>query len=253
MAKSKSSSSTPRKKYRKPVAAGTKKEEAAFKTQYTRTQVMNALASAVNLIAGVYAKRLKPGSFYSLLQSSLRKESRNDRVLLLNELDGMEINEKYRFTAICSLPEMCIIKTNAAFEIKLAVDHHPNTRIKDINCYYFEVVLAVWGRGGVYTHRSKKSCWIDLEKDRPHFTFCFERPLHANEYMILIRVSLGYNQKELDIMLSQGTMIYETGSFTKQGQNLLAGKKKSKQEELRNAAIKPKKQEEERVMPDGYV
>ena len=109
--------------------------------------MLNALASAVNLIAGVYEKRLKPGNFHSLVQSRLRKESRKARVLLLNKLDSMKINEKYRLSSICSVPDMRIIKTHAAIEIKLAVDYHPNTRIKDINCYYFEVAVAVWGGG----------------------------------------------------------------------------------------------------------
>jgi hypothetical protein len=51
-----------KKKTGNTAAQGYSKEKTAFKAQYTRTRLLNEVASAVNHMISPYAKQLKPGN-----------------------------------------------------------------------------------------------------------------------------------------------------------------------------------------------
>jgi hypothetical protein len=150
---------------------------------------------------------------------------------LLHELDGMDINPRYKFTRICFVPLVTITKDKET-TIKLRVAYLPLKRGNAFNCFYFEVVLGVWGRGKAFVHSSKKTSWIDLTGEKPSFTLRFTRPADASEYLVCIRVSLGIDKVEINKLTMQAMIIYQTGSFTKPGQALLEEKTYKKERSL---------------------
>ena len=63
---------------RKPVPAGSKRNEPALKEQYKRTRYLNRLASEVNSIVERTSDNLKAKKFYAELQRRFRKEPLNN-------------------------------------------------------------------------------------------------------------------------------------------------------------------------------
>lgn len=234
---------------RKPVAPGTKKDEPAFKEQHSRAGIFNALASAIHNTAKQYGGRMVEGGFYNRLQSRLRKETGTERVLMLGELDGMELRERYRLGEICSSPAITVSKTKKDVEVRLAVKVHPGYPRWDWDCYYFEVILMSWNRYGKMINSSKKTAWIYPEKDKPpSFRIPFAMP-GAVEWLVFLRVSLGINKEDMDMMDTVRICIMQTGSFTKAGKRLLEAKWAARKE-ANTGNGKESVVEEERVMPE---
>ena len=152
------------------------------------------------------------------------------------------------------MPTLTITKGREV-EIKLRVVNHPSTHSKDLNCYYFEVVLAIWGRSNAYVHSSKKTSWMVPGGEKLSFTFRFDKPAHASEYLIKLYVSLGIDKKDAGGLPMQAAVIYQTGSFTKRGQALLEEKIKNRAHRFhylaRGIGRKPVEPDEDRVMPDS--
>ena len=81
-----------------------KNKSEKFIAEKERTALLNRLCSRINIIFKHGGKRIKPGVFYSNLGSRMREEKSCERILLLDMLRGMEVNEKYKLETIFSFP-----------------------------------------------------------------------------------------------------------------------------------------------------
>src|SRR5688572_9018393 len=124
---------------RKSIKPDPQKQETPFKGQYTHTSVINKLASDLNTIIEIYSGEFKRSGFYHRLQKLLRKEPAESRILLLNQLKGMEINPDYP-----SKPGFHRVHVNRAKNkiiVNLDVLTHVGPKKFASNCYCYKVVL----------------------------------------------------------------------------------------------------------------
>lgn len=204
--------------YRRAVKPGTKKEEKALKAQYSRTKLLNMLASEVNAVVSELARELKSSRFYMQVQSRLRKESSDNRLLLLRQLKGIEVNPVYPLGRHL-LPAVKLATKGNEVQVSLSVKGKPLRSAGSDNCYCYEVSLITWNRKEDTADCSKRhSDWIQRPDELPVFDFVFEKPAGAVYWLLGIRLRLGLNNCELKRRDADGMQIMDTGSFDKREQ-----------------------------------
>ncbi len=220
---------------RKVVRPGTKKDEQALKEQYTRTASLNRLAAEVNAVMKELADDLKSSRFYVQLLSRFKKETSNNRLLLLRKLKGMDAHPTYPMAGY-GLPDIRLITNRNELCVNLEILTHPICRVRGVNCYCFEVSLVTWDRtDNPPDCKRQYSDWVGITDDKPEFEFPFEKPDRAVHWILCIRLRFGVNNCPDKTFPAQAMQIVDTGSFDKREQAWL--------EEL---AVKPEMMEPEK-------
>ena len=222
---------------RRPVKPGSKKNEPALKKQHSRTKWLNSIAGAINKVVRKYAPILKPATFYNSVSSLLRKEPDDNRLLLLRQLRGMEINPDYpmhklgKFT--CSSTG-----TQAQLHVELAVNAHPLRDNLQADCWYYAVILVVWQKGRPVPYDDCQFTeWINIKDEEPVFDLVFKKPANGTQWLLLLQQVLGKNEVRTESLKAEGMVIADAGSFDKKDLQLL----KKRMGEEKNAAAKPVK------------
>jgi hypothetical protein len=231
---------------RKPVSPGTKRNEPAFKEQYTRTKYLNQLASEVNSIIEHNSDNLKPSTFYEELQRRFRKEALNNRLLLLLELRGMEVHPAYPLSKLGTRLVHVRISKNKIV-VNLQVTHHPPAGKDKADCYDYQVLMVTWGKRLEYEEQC--SNWVFIESGRPEFDFEFKRKADTRHWLFCLRLRLGIKEKPIEKLATTGMQIIDAGSFVKKDLEILE-KRKKEQKTVKVAAIeKTEAEEAKRVKP----
>lgn len=236
----------------KKPAPGIKKDEPALKDQYTRTAFLNELASELNGMIKAYNNFIRPNEFYHNLQSLFRKEPENNRLLLLNQLKGTEINARHRLLKMNPAPEINVKAVGEHIITELTVTSHPRRPKRGSNCYFFEVVILLWDDTGAPCELySQKTSWIYFAGGYPVYDINFPLPDGTTDWMVCVRESLGVNDYEYDELGTQGMLVLEVGSFNKKSQKLLEERRKNTEAKRlrKRSSAKRKVEEEVRVAP----
>jgi len=125
-----------------------KQTGSAFNEQSGRTGYLNKLASGLNRIIEAYSGTFKQTDFYNLVQKRFREELHNNRFLLLKQLEGTEVNERYPLNKLGGA-RVNVNSNRTKITVGLEVDFRPPALIKKhkVNCYCYEVLLLCWVKG----------------------------------------------------------------------------------------------------------
>jgi len=223
---------------RQVVKPGTKKNEPALKQQYSRTGFLNALASDINTMIEANCGNFKSGRFYENLQRRFRREPENNRLLLLQQLKGMEVHDAYPFSKH-GLPVINCTARKTDLLVRLDVRRHPFTLTRGINSYYYEVVACTWNRkeepGDCDAQYSE---WVYKKDALPVFDFVFKKPAGAIHWMVCLRIRLARNEVEEESFLAEGMQVIDAGSFDKREQEWLLARKQEQQKPVSRVAKK---------------
>lgn len=222
---------------RRPIKPGSKRDEPALKKQHSRTKWLNCIAGAINYVVRKYAPILKPAAFYSNVSSLLRKEPDDNRLLLLRQLQGMEINPDYPLRKLGSFT----INSNCRptqLGIEMTVTEHPMPGIFKADCWYFAVILVVWQKSRpVCYDECQLTEWIDIEDEEPVFDLVFKKPPNGKQWLLLVQQVLGKGEVRIESLKAEGMMIVSAGSFDKKDVELL----KKRTAVAKGAVVKPVK------------
>ena len=223
---------------RKAVEPGTKKDEPALKKEYSRTGFLNNLASEINAAIKEHCGALKSSRFYEQLLSKFRKEPVNNRLLLLQTIKGMEVNDSYPFAKHGVMEFLCE-GDKKGLRVQLKVKAHPRVVKKGDNCYSFEVLLLTWGRKVKTTEVDcQYSEWVYQKKERPVFDFYFKRPDEAVHWLVAVRINLGKDGIATELLAADGMQVIDSGSFDQREMDWLAEQMKSKSRKVSNGIKK---------------
>ena len=206
----------------KKPAAGNKKQEPALKLQYQRTAFLNELAGELNGMIKDYCAFIWPSEFYQRVQSRFRKEPENIRILLLNRLLNMEVNQRNPITKLTYNPPSVTLKgVEDNIILELSANSHPHPDSWG-NCYFIEVLLLLWDDSGAPCEASvQRTNWIYNEGAYPVYEMVFPKPDGTTDYLVAVRGSKGNDGVDFDMLGYMGMMIIEVGSFNKKSQKLL--------------------------------
>ncbi len=206
---------------RRLVKEGSKKNEPALKLQYRRTKFLNNLASEVNQVVRTFGSLIKFKNFYSSVLSRFRKEPLNNRFLLLQQLKGMELNERYPRAKFGD----CVItgkELKNFFRINLKVETHPYPLEHNADCHYYDLLFVTWAKGNKKPIASRMiSDWIMIKDPQPEFDFDFKLPPGTVHWMVCLRQILGVNKRVIENMEAEGLQIMEIGTRDKKDEAIL--------------------------------
>jgi hypothetical protein len=220
---------------------GQKKDEPALKKNYNRTKDLNNLAGRFKVVVLLYAEKLTPPKFYNIVNKCFRREPLDNRFVLLKGLEGMEVNKDYPLTKL-SDAGVRVTSLSKKMMVEVEASHHPNASVggHKVNCYAYEVLFLCWDKDPYMPkHSSQHSEWTFLTDDLPIFEFEFDRIPGTVEWMVCLKIEVGYNGKRIEALIGEGMKIASVGTFNKKDMALLV---KRKLEKERAAAKKIEKQ-----------
>jgi hypothetical protein len=218
------------KDHTRSLPAFTAKESiAAMKGQFSRTEFLNKLGSEINKIIGGYAGKLKSEDFYRRMQSRFRKESGDNRYLLLRHLKDMEIHERYITKDLAGYEFETTIGLNE-ISIELKTTHHYQKTIEGTNCYSFNLILIAWSpdENIDVIHFRKKSRWIKITEECRDFIFNFPIDKPVSQWLLCIGQHIGRNGIKDITLPSQGMKIVHAGTFLQEDLEVLEKSKLEK-------------------------
>jgi hypothetical protein len=227
-----------------------KKEQPAFDQQSSRTAYLNKLAGELNRIIDAYSGKLKQSDFYRALQKRFRKEPLDNRFLLLKQLEKMEVNERYQLTKLGGA-QLTVTDSRTKIIVTLTADYHPAASLgkHKVNCYAYEVSLLCWEEGsGTLLPTRQYGAWISLKDELPEFDFEFKRPAKTREWLVCLRLQVGFNEEPIDVFSAEGMQLVLAGSFEKKDLALWEKKQEEKMREEESVDTK-KKENVKRVKP----
>ena len=234
----------------KKPAKGIKKNEPELKGQYSRTAFLNELAGEINDRITGYNSFIKVGNFYQNMQSRFRKEPTNNRLLLLNQLKGMDINPKHPFRKLCAPPLLKVKGLTDKIIVELDVKGRIETEKADACRYLLQVVLLLWDDSGAPCElRKNRTKWIEMNGEYPIYDIPFLKPDGATDYMVCVHISLGNKRHEYNEQGTQGMLVMEVGSFNKKSQALLDERRNVNREAGSGGAAETSIEEDEGVAP----
>jgi hypothetical protein len=226
---------------RKVVEPGTKKNEPALKQQYSRTGFLNSFASDINTIIKENSDGLKSSQFYEKLQSRFRKEPENNRLLLLQNLKGMEINPSYPFEKH-GMPDIDCTTEKTRLRVRISAKQHPASLNIQLTDYYYEVLAATWlKKEGPGDCERQYSEWVHIKNPVPVFDFFFEKPAGAIHWMVCVRIRLGLDEVAEESFKADGMLVADCGSFDKREQEWLLARNQTKKKPVGRPAKQPVK------------
>jgi hypothetical protein len=189
--------------------------------QFKRTKLLNLLASEINRVIGTYCEQYKPSDFYQRLQALFRKEVSDNRLLLLWELKGIEINPRYPSSKLGTTKQMVTTVKNSIV-VNLQVESRPTHGKYNADCYCYEVILFCWDKSKrPATHFRQYSDWVELRDGFPEFEFLFPKPKEATHWLLCLKQQLGVDREAIGAHVAKGVIIAEVGTFNKKDQELL--------------------------------
>lgn len=205
-----------------------KNQSDQFKAETARTKLTNGLSSRINNIFKRAASYIKPSHFYRALNTRFRAEKSNERILLLDMLQDMEINEAYKLETLFSFPHLVAEEKPKELEVKLISDHHGDRN--DHECYFVEILVLMWNKkNDEIKYDVQKSEWIPTTAPLPvKGSFIFKRPNETTDYLIACRCVVGNNNSSPEYLTQQGIKILAVGSYGKREKELLESKTKNK-------------------------
>ncbi len=224
----------------KELSAKQKKQKADL-PQNKRMAVLSPLASAVRNATAYYAGSLKPGSFYSSLHSAFREEPTDHRILLLKKIQFKEVITRYQFIVACPVPVVEVKATKTKYIVDVDINH-PAYGKKDEPSFYLQFILIVWNAAdNICRHMEESTEWMDVEDTAPKYvTLEYKRTAKDTEYLLACRVVTGMNDGSDERYTSTGMRFLDAGTFTKEGQAILAAQQAAAEAAMK--ATKPKKQ-----------
>jgi hypothetical protein len=212
---------------------------------------LDSLAAAINRIVKTESDGHKHAEFYFKLLACFRKQTSDNRFLLLTSLKGMDIHPLYTLDRLQGEQEIVVKPGKKNIKVILRVKNHPG-ELDNIDCYCYDVLLLTWkNRAKTPGYCRQLSDWIYLDKAKPEFEFSFEKPGDIREWMLCLKKNMELNKENVSLKL-QGMRIMEVGTFDKKDIALLkkiAAKEKkrnsySKNEKLQMVRVKAKKRRE---------
>lgn len=225
--------------------AQSKKRIDALKQNYSRTALLNRLASDINRIAGSQTGGIKHSNFYFELHKRFRKQTGNNRYVLLSTLKGMDLHPRYTINKLCGSQDVAINSQKHKIRVTLKVQAHPYNS-SHADCYSYDLLLVTWEKGNSAAKFQRQfSDWIYLKDGRPEFDFVFSRG-NTIHWLLCLRQLMGVNEKEISLKL-QGMQIIDIGTFNKKDEALL---KKARNNQKTAPAVK--KNSITRVKPNRF-
>lgn len=195
--------------------------KSVLQQNYQRTAFLNALASELNAVIGLYSKELKRSGFYHELLRRFRREPLNDRLLLLWQLRGMDINARYKLNKLGS-HAFTVTEQKQQVLVNLQVLLHPKRGVHRADCHCYEIIVLTWTKNNQpATHNRQYSEWIDIKGEYPEFDFLFPKPAGTTHWLLCIKQQLGKEEQPVRAFVATGMQIAAIGSFDKKEQALL--------------------------------
>ena len=220
-------------------------ESEPFKKQASRAAVLNKLASEINNVIRHFHADLRPRDLYQRLLGYLRKESSDNRFMLLQVLKGLEINTRYRFDKLGEL-NLDIKREGEQLEIALDVLEHLPNAVK-YHSYCYELLLICWTRQDeLPRHIRKFTKWIDSHGPKEGFDLQFKFPEGTTHWMLFIHHRGRSGNGDDEFMTGQGMKVLELGTMISSEQELLEARENEKKQQAKISTGK-KEDNEERV------
>ena len=207
---------------------GRKRKEPFFKEQMERTPFINLVAGQVNTAFNQFDPQFMPRRYYKYLHKLIRLEPLNNRLLLLHQLKGIEVNAKYPLTRFNAVPEISLKTKRNEVLIELKALKHPRLAHKQGNCYYYEALFLLWNNSyDPCLSQSMMTTWIYPEKEEVPLIFDinFSKSNDSTDYIVCILESIGQDGRAYDTNYKKGMIVVEVNSFEEEGQALLEKKK----------------------------
>ena len=219
---------------------GNKRDEPALKQNYTRAKVVDGLASNINRIFKDASYRNKHEKFYFKLLKCFLRQPSNNRFVLLNSVNGMDLHPRYTLGNLPGAQQMVVTADKQNLNVTLTVKYQPQKDHR-FNCYCYELLLLTWNKKSEEpTYFRDYSDWIDPKEPEPEFDFSFKRQRGVVHWLLCLMKQMGRSKKFVSVKL-QGMRIMEVGTFNKQDEELL---KKIAGEEKKKISSSQKKEDE---------
>lgn len=241
-----SPSSTPH--LRKAPKSHKRKIERALKEQFSRSKMLNRLASDINSIVHRHIGAFKSTKFYSNCLSRFRKASTDNRFVLLHQLIGLEAHPTCTLSKLgdCSI---AVKQQKGKFVVDLQVMKHPRPGKLQANCYSYELIFISWAKGKERASALHQySDWVMIRNKMPYFDFIYNAPAGTEHWLICLLQRLGVDESPVDVFAGQGMQIVEVGTTNKKDMELLhAMKEKNVLKQTVKSGVKVV-----RVKPKGW-
>ena len=225
-----------------------RKIERALKEQFSRSKMLNRLASDINSIVHRHIGEFKSAKYYSNCLSRFRKASTGNRFLLLHQLIGLEAHPTYPLSKLgdCS---MAVEQQKGKFVVDLRVMKQPRPGKHQANCYSYELIFITWAKGKERASALHQySDWVMIRNKLPYFDFVFNPPAGTEHWLICLRQRLGIDEKAVDVYEAQGMQIVEVGTTNKKDMELLKEWNENNKEKI----IVKSEEKVVRVKPKGF-
>ena len=214
--------------FRSAVKPGSKREEKAFKEQFSRTTYLNQLAGELNRTVENYCGAFKAKDFYANLHRRFRKEATNHRLLLLRQLKCMEVNERYPLMRLGSCDILTTVNRNY-LQVNLKPGICPPPGIHKADCYYYDVLLLKWGKKENKSEQLHHGTeWIPIRDDMYRdLEFEIRLPIKPGDrhWLLMLGCNLGVGEEALVFFPAQALQIVDAGTFDKKELALLNRRK----------------------------
>lgn len=130
--------------------------------------------------------------------------------------------------------------------VELEVSYHPASLVGryKVNCYYYEVSLLCWPDGEeAPLPERQRSAWIPLTATLPYFKFNFKRQPGTVEWLVCLRVQVGFNNERVPAIVGEGMRLASAGTFNGKDIELLAKTKQERVQAKKLAALKTAEEE----------
>jgi hypothetical protein len=194
----------------------------AFKQQQSRTRFLNSFAGELNTIIATYAGKFKSKDFYQRVQKCFRMQPEDNRLLLLLQLKGLQVNNKYPLHINpWNLVRVTDNKTDIG--IHLAISGHPRIGQSRANCYAHELLLVTWAESGhPPMHASQFTDWIGFTDKSKEFEFTFPKAAGTIHWLLFLGQRMGIDEMEIDSMRATGMKVYNAGTLNPEEAELIA-------------------------------
>jgi hypothetical protein len=193
-----------------------------LKKENKRAAFINNLASELNNIIRLHAGHYKGKDFYHRLLKKFRKESIDNRYLLLRQAEEMRINEKhpekvwghYNYDVTQQDNEIIVdLRTTRHFSLA-----HPG----QTSCYQYEVLLITWSKKKQALYHSRQGTdWIQVPGELKKCVFNFSLPNPVSQWLLCIGYICGKDNKPgLDVE-NRSMEIIKAGTFEEKDLELL--------------------------------
>ncbi len=197
------------------------RKAAAALPQTSRTAVLNGVAKGLFRVLKECHGKAEP-NFWSNILKSFRREKENDRVLLLQQLHGIEEHQDSPFADLCPIPPTRVTESEK-FHIVQADLSRPAIPNGEVHCYKIQFILVVWHKNDEVRHMTEESPWLNFNDVTPKFTTIkFVRTAADTEWLLACRIIEGFRfSKGVQAQISR-MRVTDTGTVCETAKQILA-------------------------------